>query len=142
MYILDTDHLSLIQRNNQAGRRILARLTTLSDDISVAVTVITYEEQIRGRLSVLSKAKTLDEQVVAYRWLQKLSEDYRSILIIPFDKAAGWEYQRLRRGYPRLGTMDLRIAAISIAKNAILLTRNTSDFGKIKELSMDDWSTS
>ncbi len=140
MYILDTDHLSLIQRNNQEGRQILARLATI-EDVLVAVTIITYEEQIRGRLSVLSKAKTLDEQVVAYQWLQKLSENYRSIHILPFDQAAGLEYQRLRKVYPRLGNMDLRIAAISIVKNATLLTRNTSDFGKIKELSIDDWSS-
>ncbi len=66
MYILDTDHLSLIQRNNQQGRQILARLATL-DDVSVAVTIITYEEQLRGRLSVLSRSKTLDEQVMAYQ---------------------------------------------------------------------------
>jgi tRNA(fMet)-specific endonuclease VapC len=139
MYILDTDHLSLIQRNNQEGQRILARLATL-EDISVAVTIITYEEQLRGRLSFLSNAKTLDEQVVAYRWLQKLLENYRSIQIIPFDQAAGVEYQRLRKVYPRIGAMDLRIAAISIVQNATLLTRNTSDFGKIKGLLIDDWS--
>jgi tRNA(fMet)-specific endonuclease VapC len=139
MYILDTDHLSLIQRNNQEGRQVLARLATL-EGISVAVTIVTYEEQLRGRLSVLSKAKTLDEQVVAYRWLQKLSDNYRSIQIIPFDQAAGVEYQRLRKAYPRIGSMDLRIAAISIVQNATLLTRNTSDFGKIKGLLIDDWS--
>jgi tRNA(fMet)-specific endonuclease VapC len=139
MYILDTDHLSLIQRNNQEGRQILARLATI-EDVSVAVTIITDEEQLRGRLSVLSKAKTLDEQVVAYRWLQKLSENYRSIQIIPFDQAAGVEYQRLRKVYPRLGAMDLKIAAISIVKNATILTRNTSDFGKIQGLLIDDWS--
>ena len=139
MYILDTDHLSLIQRNNQEGRQILARLATIRD-VSVAVTIITYEEQLRGRLNVLSRAKTLDKQVVAYQWLQRLSENYRSIQIISFDRVAGGEYQRLRKNYPRLGTMDLKIAAISIVKDATLLTRNTSDFGKIKELSIDDWS--
>lgn len=139
MYILDTDHLSLIQRNNQDGKQILERLAAV-EDVSVLVTIITYEEQLRGRLSVLSKAKTLDEQVVAYRWLQRLSENYRLIQIVPFDQAAGVEYQRLRKVYPRLGTMDLKIAAISIVKNATLLTRNTSDFGKIQELALDDWS--
>ncbi|MEM8637550.1 MAG: type II toxin-antitoxin system VapC family toxin [Cyanobacteria bacterium P01_G01_bin.54] len=139
MYILDTDHLSLIQRNNQQGKQILARLATI-EDTSVAVTVITYEEQLRGRLAMLSRAKTLDEQVVAYRWLQTLAENYRSIQVIPFDRAAGLEYQRLRKSYPRLGAMDLKIAAISIVRDATLLTRNTSDFGKIKELSIENWS--
>ena len=139
MYILDTDHLSLIQRNNQEGKKILARLATI-ENAPVAVTIITYEEQLRGRLSVLSRAKTLDEKVVAYQWLQKLSENYRSIQIISFDQAAGVEYQRLRKVYPRLGAMDLKISDISIIKDAILLTRNTSDFEKIERLSIDDWS--
>ena len=40
MYILDTDHLSLIQRNGEEGKRILAKLAKMKD-VEVAVTVIT-----------------------------------------------------------------------------------------------------
>ena len=47
IYILDTDHLSLIQRNGQEGKQILTRLSTVAD-LGIAVTVITYEEQIAG----------------------------------------------------------------------------------------------
>ncbi|MDZ8257996.1 hypothetical protein [Nostoc sp. ChiQUE01b] len=68
MYILDTDHLSFIQRNGQEGKRILTRLAAV-EEVEIAVTVITYEEQVRGRLSVLSRAKTPDEQILAYRGL-------------------------------------------------------------------------
>ncbi|WP_446393302.1 type II toxin-antitoxin system VapC family toxin [Coleofasciculus sp. E1-EBD-02] len=139
MYILDTDHLSFIQRNGQEGRRILAKLATV-EAAEVAVTIITYEEQVRGRLSVISRAKTLDEQLLAYQGLQQLSDNYRSIVVIPFNRDAGLEHQRLRKTYPRLGNMDLKIAAISLVNNAILLTRNTSDFGQIKELQIEDWS--
>lgn len=139
MYILDTDHLSFVQRSGQEGKRILARLTPLAS-VEVAVTVITYEEQVRGRLSVLSRAKTLDEQVLAYRGLQQHTRDYRSIVVVPFDRAASLEYQRLRKAYPRLGSMDLKIAAIALVKKAILLTRNTYDFGQIKGLATEDWS--
>lgn len=139
MYILDTDHLSLIQRNGQEGRRILARLATV-EEAEIAVTIITYEEQVRGRLIVISKAKTLDNQLLAYQWLQQLLDNYRSIVVIPFNRDAGLEHQRLRKTYPRLGNMDLKIAAISLVNNAILLTRNTSDFGQIKELQIEDWS--
>lgn len=139
MYILDTDHLSLIQRNGQEGKRILIRLATLKDT-EVAVTVITYEEQVKGRLSVLSRAKTLDEQVFAYQGLQQLGIDYRSIVMIPFSHVAALEHQRLRKAHPRLGNMDLKIAAIALTNNAILLTRNMSDFGQITELITQDWS--
>ncbi|MFN5513451.1 MAG: type II toxin-antitoxin system VapC family toxin [Cyanobacteriota bacterium] len=139
MYILDTDHLSLIQRKGQEGMRILSRLATL-EEIEIAVTVITYEEQVRGRLGVISRAKTLDEQIFAYQGLQQLGIDYRLIVIIPFCRTAALEHQRLRKAYPRLGNMDLKIAAISLINNAILITRNISDFGQIIELRTEDWS--
>ena len=139
MYILDTDHLSLIQRNGEDGKRILARLASIAN-AEVAVTVITYEEQVKGRLSVLARAKTIDEQVFAYRGLQQVAIDYLKIAILPFSHAAALEHQRLRKAYPRLGNMDLKIAAISSTYNALLLTRNKSDFGQILELRIEDWS--
>ncbi|MBE9119575.1 type II toxin-antitoxin system VapC family toxin [Tychonema sp. LEGE 07199] len=174
MYILDTDHLSFIQRNGQEGKQILARLAVI-EELEVAVTVITYEEQVRGRLNFLSKARTLDEQILAYtnfkkecnsvlvpplykgglggveecctileKWyyqgLQQLALDYQSIVIIPFNRAAALEHQRLRKMYPRLGNMDLKIAAITLINNATLLTRNKSDFGQVLELRIEDWS--
>lgn len=139
MYILDTDHLSLIQRNGIEGKRILGRLASV-EEVEVAVTVITYEEQVKGRLAFLSRAKTLDEQVLAYQGLQKLAIDYSSILIVPFNRAAAIEHQRLRKANPRLGNMDLKIAAIALTSNAILLTRNESDFRQIIELQTEDWS--
>ena len=140
MYIiLDTNHLSLIQRNGQEGKRILAKLATI-EELEVAVTVITYEEQVRGRLAVLSKTKNLDEQVLAYQALQQLAADYRAIVIVPFNRTAALEHQRLRKAYPRLVNMDLKIAAIALTNNATLLTRNGSDFGQIVELQIEDWS--
>jgi tRNA(fMet)-specific endonuclease VapC len=102
MYILDTDHLSLIQRNGLEGKRILTRLAAIEES-EVAVTVITYEEQVRGRLSVLSRIKTLDEQVLAYQGLQQLAVDYQSIVIVPFSRTSALEHQRLRKAYPRIG---------------------------------------
>lgn len=139
MYIFDTDHLSLIQRNGQGGRQILARLAVI-EETEVAVTVITYEEQVRGRLNFLSQARTLDEQILAYRGLQQLALDYQSIEIVPFNRAAALEHQRLRKVYPRLGNMDLKIAAITLINNATLLTCNKSDFGQVVELRIEDWS--
>lgn len=140
MYILDTEHLSFIQRNGKEGKKILARLAIL-DNPEVAVTVITYEEQVRGRLSFLSKANTIDRQVLAYQGLEQLVLDYQSIVIVPFNRIAVLEHQRLRKSYPRLGNMDLKIAAITLTnEKAILLTRNESDFRQISELQIEDWS--
>ena len=53
MYVLDTDHISLIQRGGAEAQRILAKLSHFQEN-QICVTVITYEEQIKGWLKALS----------------------------------------------------------------------------------------
>jgi tRNA(fMet)-specific endonuclease VapC len=36
--------------------------------------------------------------------------------------------------------MDLKIAAIALANDVTLLTRNLSDFGKVPDLRTEDWA--
>jgi tRNA(fMet)-specific endonuclease VapC len=139
MYILDTDHISFIQRNGKEGKQILKKLATL-DNPEIAVTIITYEEQVRGRLLFISKAKTVEQQTLAYQGLEQLVINYQSIEVIPFNQVAVLEYQRLRKLYPRLGKMDLKIAAITLVNQATLVTRNRTDFQQIDALIIEDWS--
>ena len=42
-------------------------------------------------------------------------------------------------GY-RIGTLDLRIAATAISRNATLVSRNLKDFRRIKDLRVEDWA--
>jgi len=39
----------------------------------------------------------------------------------------------------RVGTQDLKIAAITLAHGATLLTRNTRDFAQVPELNIENW---
>jgi tRNA(fMet)-specific endonuclease VapC len=138
MYLLDTDHLSLIQRGSELGRSILLRLT--ANNVPFGTTVVTYEEQSRGWLAHLSRAKNLDQQVTAYHLLQQHHHNYRNMTIVAFNQGAAQEYQRLRKAYPRLGQMDLKIAAIALMNDATLLTRNQSDFAQVVGLLIEDWA--
>jgi tRNA(fMet)-specific endonuclease VapC len=139
MYILDTDHLSVLDRGGAEAQRLLIRLANVEPD-EVIATIISYEEQTRGWLSYLAKARNLDGQVEAYQQLKRQLGNYCTIPVLEFDEQAAQEFQRLKKSHPRLGTMDLKIAAIVLVNRAILLTRNSSDFGQIAGLYMDDWT--
>ena len=49
-------------------------------------------------------------------------------------------YLDLKKQHPRLGKMDLAIAAIALQYNATLATRNRQDFEPIAGLALEDWS--
>lgn len=58
MYLLDTDHLSTLQRGGEAARRLLQRLANAETN-EIAATIISYEEQTRGWLSYMAKARSV-----------------------------------------------------------------------------------
>ena len=88
----------------------------------------------------MGRAKTIEQTVLAYDGLRQLASDYQSITLLAFDHAAALEHQQLRKRYPRLGNMDLKIAAIVITQSATLLTRNYIDFGQIEGLTIENWA--
>ncbi|MBI3760966.1 MAG: type II toxin-antitoxin system VapC family toxin [Chloroflexi bacterium] len=60
--------------------------------------------------------------------------------LLDFDETAAEQSERLRQRYHRLGTNDLRVAAIALTAGAVLVTRNTIHFAKIGGLPLEDWS--
>ena len=54
LYILDTDHISLLQHRDV---RVITNIKRVPLALR-AVTVISLAEQVQGRLAVISKAKT------------------------------------------------------------------------------------
>lgn len=138
MYVFDTDHLSLLQRQGNSAQPLIHRLQLNASPI--AVTVITYEEQTRGWMKYFSQAKNLEQQVIAYQRLQQHAINYCSITLLAFDIRSAEQFRQLRQQYSRLDTMDLKIAAIVLTHDATLLTRNHKDFSQIQGLKIDDWS--
>ena len=140
MYILDTDHLSLLGRANSAeAQRLRFRLAGLKQKDRVT-TIISFEEQMRGWMAHLAQARTLARQVEAYRRLKDFLDRYLKITVLEFDEAAAEEFSRLKQSRPRVGTMDLKIAAIALSCGATLLSRNLSDFNRLSGLLVEDWT--
>lgn len=139
MYLLDTDHLSVLERGGAEAERLRRRLQTVPPN-EVAATVVSYEEQTRGWLSYLAKARSLTDQVTAYSYLQRHLQVFCAIPLLAFDPAAAAIVQHLQQQRIRIGTMDLKIASITLANGATLLSRNVTDFQKVPGLLVEDWT--
>jgi tRNA(fMet)-specific endonuclease VapC len=82
LWVLDTDHLSLLERGNS---KIRSRLQQVNLN-SVAITIITAEEKLKGRLAVinsLSGIERVERLASAYRASQSTIEDLQTLQILP-----------------------------------------------------------
>ncbi|MFO7907289.1 MAG: type II toxin-antitoxin system VapC family toxin [Pirellulaceae bacterium] len=140
MYVLDSDHMSLLEWGGQESLKLRERLVELPES-EVVTTIVCYEEQIRGWMAYIARANSIWRQLEAYRRLRVHLENYRHIRVLDFDETAANEFQRLRHARVRIGTMDLKIAAIVLSRDETLLSRNLVDFGKIPELKVEDWTS-
>lgn len=140
MIILDTDCISLLERDNTDAARLRQRLAEEVSPLEAVTTIITFEEQMRGWLAYIAKSRTLENQIIAYAKLSRFLDNYRSIPVLPFDDVAAAEFRRLQALKIHVGTMDLRIAAITLAQNALLITHNLSDFEQVPNLKLADWT--
>jgi tRNA(fMet)-specific endonuclease VapC len=139
MTLLDTDHMTFLLSGGAEGARLRARLRAIPPD-EAATTIISYEEQTRGWLARIAQERSVEGQIPVYGRLKRQLQLYCSIAVVDFDERAAAEFQRLRRARIRIGTMDLKIAAIALVNHATLLTRNLTDFGKVPDLRVEDWT--
>ena len=139
MIILDTDHLTVIQRQNEPAYTILRKRLRQTAE-TVGTTIISLEEQMRGWLAVVNRAKRIEQQTTAYRQLHLLFDFFGKLPVLDFDEAAAEQFLQLRRSRSRLGSMDLKIAAIALSQSALLLSRNLTDFLRVPSLHVEDWT--
>jgi tRNA(fMet)-specific endonuclease VapC len=137
--ILDTDVLSVVQRGDSPEYERLAKRLDAADE-EVAVTIISIEEQMRGWLAFIARAKSSFQQVKAYTKLHELLDDFNSRPVIDFDETCAAKFELLVHARTRIGTMDLKIAATAISHDALLLSRNLADFRRVDGLRVEDWT--
>ena len=101
--------------------------------------VVAAEESLQGWLAFVKSRNQGMEQLEPYARLLECLVTLNKLTILPFDREAAENFHRLRRQYPRLGSMDLKIAAICIAHDATLLSRNLVDFEQISALRVENW---
>jgi tRNA(fMet)-specific endonuclease VapC len=140
MIILDTDHVTVLKYpNHPRAQQLAEKLDAISDEDSVAVSIISIEEQMRGWLAAVAKERQASRQVMAYSELQRLFEYFQFFEIVAFDEMTAQRFESLRAAKIRVGTMDLKIAATALVRSALLLTANTRDFERVPGLRVQNW---
>ena len=90
-------------------------------------------------LSILERESGPDFLILSRNLARFRAEDVATT-IISFDEDAARIFQGLKQQKLRVGTMDSRIAAIPLARDATLISRNLVDFERIPGLTVEDWT--
>jgi tRNA(fMet)-specific endonuclease VapC len=147
MWILDTDHVSAVIWNNQ---KVIDRLDQVRSNATT--TIITVQEVFNGWAGELNQPKRdqdrgrTEREITLAKYLKfhQSVQFFRTLPILEFDDRAYDLCVQLLSQNSALRKKDLqqdvRIAAIALTHNAIVVTRNRKDFGLVPGLQIEDWS--
>jgi predicted nucleic acid-binding protein len=134
--VLDTDMVTLLRCGNPNVVRWVAERSSAE----LGMTIVTVEELLAGWYAQIRQARSDEKLERAYRALRLTVAFCAGTRILDFDAVAIRRFHALRGLHRRIGTNDLRIAAIVLEHRAVLITRNVGDFAGIEGLDLEDWS--
>ena len=130
-YMLDTN-ICIFAIRRKPTNVLLNLLNKISSDICISV--ITYSELIHG----VEKSRDIDRNRLALTMF--LSE----MEIVPYDAQDAEEYGRIRAELEKQGTpigpMNMLIAAHAKSRGCTLVTNNTREIERVKNLQLEDWT--
>ncbi len=137
MNLLDSDTLTLFTGGHP---RVVERVLAATD--TVATTVISRIEILRGRFDFVMKAADGQQLQRAQKWLDQSEAELRKLIIVPIDEGAAGQFDHLRvhKYLRKIGRADLLIACIAIANQATLVSRNLKDFRLVPNLKVENWA--
>ncbi len=140
IYLLDTDHITLFEyRTGPAYAAFVLNLNTHPGD-EITVSAVSFHEQVRGAHNKIGSAKKPAQLLRGYELQVGIIDQYRMFPVVNFDGAALAVYDSLKPQKIRIGTLDLRIASIALSRSMTVVTRNVSDFGRVPNLPVEDWT--
>jgi tRNA(fMet)-specific endonuclease VapC len=128
-WLLDTNVLIHAQRGEPAAVRRRMQEQSPGD---LALSAVTIAELWYGAL------RSADPDVKRSLW-SRVVEPYE---VLHFDRAAAELHAEIRyelRHTP-IGERDLLIAASALAHGLIVVTSNTSEFSRVRQLLVEDWT--
>lgn len=122
-YLLDTDHISILQRESGPEFAALSARISLESRDELAFSVVSFHEQVLGAHVYINRARKPDELVRGYAMLARILRHFTVSPVLPSDADAVAVFQGLGARRLHVATMDLRIASIALSRRLVLLTR-------------------
>lgn len=139
MFILDTDAIT----HHQNAHAILSARVSHIPSARLFTTSVTVEEQLKGRLSYLNTHRNEPHKSAqGHAALVRTIYYFNQWNILLFDEEADTIVRQLRMQRVRIGTQDLRIAAIALLYGFTVVTNNIRDFAQVPNLNVEDWTAS
>jgi tRNA(fMet)-specific endonuclease VapC len=138
-YILDTDHISLF-----LGNYLSVRDRVLQFKADCSITIISVQKIFNGWVGQLNRVENETYKIEIYQRLHLTTQFIQQMSVLNYDRAASLQYQQIIIANPTLAKRrlekDMRIAAIALAHDATIVTRNQRDFEQVPKLVVEDWS--
>lgn len=137
MFILDTDSIT----QHQNGQPIISEKVIDTPREQLFTTSVTVEEQLKGRLGYINRYRNSPERSAqGHAALVRTITYFSKWNILLFTEKADAAFRELRKRRVRIGSQDLRIAAIALAHGFTVVTANIGDFGQLPDLKIEDWT--
>jgi tRNA(fMet)-specific endonuclease VapC len=139
MTAFDADILSDILH---ARPDLVARASRIEASRQV-VPLVVVEEVIRGRFAVIRQAEAKKGKVTLAQAYELFDQSFRApaaFRTLAYTEPADKLVEAFKKSKIRVGTRDLRIAAICIVHGATLVTRNARDYAQVPGLTFDVWN--
>lgn len=131
--MLDTDTCIFLMRGASKKLEAMVQSVPLQQQVMSAVTFaeLTYGVQASAAAKRKQNQITLDSlalHLAVLDWPQTAAKNYAEIRA------------DLKKRGAQLGAADLMIAAHALAIDAIVVTNNVKDFGRVKGLEVENWT--
>jgi tRNA(fMet)-specific endonuclease VapC len=136
LLVLDTDHLTLYYH----GDPVVVQRVDARPAAELAISILTVDEQLTGWYTLTRRARRPEEIARAYAHLGEAVVRLGRWRILPYTESAIARVAQFKALRLNVRLMDLRIAAVALENQAVVVTRNRRDFGRVPGLSVEDWS--
>ncbi len=133
IYLLDTD--TLIYLIKERPPAVAERVDALSADDRLGMSFVSFAELLKGAERSVRKMETRRRLDALVRQAPVFHDASPAL-------CAHWaaQFVRLKAAGTMIGANDLWIACHALALDAVLVTNNTREFGRIEGLRLENWA--